>query len=413
MESTLAHGIGVKNRYALFYDEDVDPLEILRQQEEEKQKRKTDKTQPKEKGKVLKPLKQASTVAPKKPVENVPVKIKTTETNDGANKGRGKPQNERFGKDTRDIEEKKNFRNRDDQFFNSDSKERDPEFRRGRGGFRGRGGRGDRGRGYFGNSDGRNRRVFDRHSGSDKTGVRSVDKREGSGPNNWGDYRGEISQRSETWDEEEFDASGDKPREPLNWADEDQNTESLVKDDESKVAPEEGGDNTKENEPVEESVEDVVKQMTLDEWKKEQEAKRIVPKYNLRKPGEGEDDKQWKKGYVLKKKPKEEDEDQDEDDEDDDDYARKGQQRQLLDIQINFSDERRGSRGRGRGGRGGIRGGGGRDSGPRDFREDRGRGGRGAGRDRGDREPPRGKQPGQQSAPRVDDFNDFPSLVNA
>jgi len=30
------------------------------------------------------------------------------------------------------------------------------------------------------------RRNFDRHSGSEKTGIKAVEKREGSGPHNWG-----------------------------------------------------------------------------------------------------------------------------------------------------------------------------------------------------------------------------------
>ncbi|KFM78487.1 Plasminogen activator inhibitor 1 RNA-binding protein, partial [Stegodyphus mimosarum] len=419
MENALAHGIGVQNRYALFYDEDVDPLEILRQQEEEKQKRKTDKTQCK--GKVVKSGKQpASVVSPKKPVENLPVKAaKPTENVDAANKSRGKQSSERPARnstnfqESKDIEDRKNFRNRDDQFFNAESKERDGEFRRGRGGFRGRGGR-DRGRGYFGNAENRNRRIFDRHSGSDKTGVRPVDKRDGAGPNNWGDIRSDINQRRDdtVWDEEEFDASGDKPRESGNWADDEPvaETSKFGKSDDSfgKITNE-GVESSefKENDQVpEEQVEESVREMTLDEWKREQEAKRVVPKYNLRKPGEGEDDKQWKKSYVLKKKLKDEDEEQDEDDEvEDEDFGRKGQHRQLLDIQINFSDSRRGSRGRGRGARGGPRSGGNRDV-PREDRARENRG-RGAGRE------PSKIKAGQQSAPRVDDFNDFPSLINA
>lgn len=64
MENT--YGIGVKNRYELFYNEDVDPLEIIRQQEEEKEKRKTDKAHTKDKSKITKSGKQISTTVPKK-----------------------------------------------------------------------------------------------------------------------------------------------------------------------------------------------------------------------------------------------------------------------------------------------------------------------------------------------------------
>lgn len=73
----------------------------------------------------------------------------------------------------------------------------------------------------------------------------------------------------------------------------------------------------RENEPVPEERTEGVKEMTLDEWKREQEAKRAVPKYNLRKPGEGEDGNQWKKLYMLKKKVKDEDDDEEEEDEED------------------------------------------------------------------------------------------------
>lgn len=78
-----AYGIGVKNRYELFYDEDVDPLEIIRQQEEEKEKRKTDKAHCKDKSKVSKSGKQISTAVPKKapkeaPIANLPKPTETT-----------------------------------------------------------------------------------------------------------------------------------------------------------------------------------------------------------------------------------------------------------------------------------------------------------------------------------------------
>lgn len=404
MES-VAHGIGVKNRYALFYDEDLDPLEILRQQEEEKQKRKTEKTQCKDKGsKVSKSTKLPVTAPTQKKTENVSVKSsKASENTESVVKPKGKVPSDRFqrsygnNQESKDFEDRKNIRNKEDQFFSTEQKERDPEFRRGRGGLRGRGGR-DRGRGFYGNSENRNRRTFDRHSGSDKSGVRPVDKREGAGSNNWGDIRSDINLRKDDamWEEEEFEAGGEKNRESSNWAEE-ENTEKK----EEGVKTEFDNVESKENEPLpEEPVEEAVKEMTLDEWKREQEAKRVVPKYNLRKPGEGEDDKQWKKSYVLKKKAKEDDDDQEEEDSDEE-YNRKGNQRLLLDIQINFSDSRRGMRGRGRGGRGAPRA-----PGREVVREERApRGGRGG------RESSKAK--GQQSAPRVDDFNDFPSLVNA
>ena len=66
-------------------------------------------------------------------------------------------------------------------------------FRGERGTFRGgdRGGRG-RGRGRGGMQDQRGKRDFDRQSGSDKSGVKPIEKREGSGPHNWGSVQDEI-----------------------------------------------------------------------------------------------------------------------------------------------------------------------------------------------------------------------------
>ncbi|PRD31884.1 UNVERIFIED_CONTAM: Plasminogen activator inhibitor 1 RNA-binding protein [Trichonephila clavipes] len=400
---SVAHGIGVTNRFDIFCnEEDVDPYELLRQQDEEKERRKIEKTQMKGKAKTTKPNKAiVTTASPKKPTENSTAKSAKAAA-EVPNKPRGFKTTDRPPRNAgnyQDKESERNSRNKDD-FFNSDL--RDGEYRRGRGGYRGRGGR-DRGRGFFPNVEGRPRRVFDRHSGSDKTGVKPVDKRGGAGPGNWGDIRSELNQSSSetAWDEE-FEG-GDRPRESANWGNEEFNESGKFGDDAQKgdgETPE-----SKENES-EEQIQEAVKEMTLDEYKKILEAQRTVPKFNIRKPGEGEDPKQWKKGYVLKKKvPIEEEEEDDDDDEEEEEEecGSKGQKKVLLDIQINFSDSRRGMRGRGRGGRNSSRGAG-RDGGNRDFaRDDRYRGGRG-------REA--AKKIGQQ-APRVDDFNDFPSLSNA
>lgn len=423
-----AYGIGVKNRYELFYDEDVDPLEIIRQQEEEKEKRKTDKAHCKDKSKISKSGKQISAAVPKKaPKETSIVNLpKPTESID---KSRTRPFDRTFKtnrsfEESKEVEERKNFRNREEhQNVGSDTRERDTETRRGgRGGFRGRGGR-SRGRGgFFNNFEGRPRREFDRHSGSDKTGMRPVDKRDGAGSNNWGDVKSDINRREPepSWMDEEFDGAGDKHADS-SWRDtlEENDVQSPNRDEtlHEKNADDLATENmdSKENEPVtEERTEESVREMTLDEWKREQEAKRAVPKYNLRKPGEGEDGNQWKKLYMLKKKVKDDDDDEeeeDEDDVDDDEFSRRGRHRQLVDIQINFNDSRRG-RGRGRGVRGiGPRSGGlvGNKDTTRSERRDDGTGSNIVGRSFG-----RGSKiskSGQQSAPRVDDWNDFPSLV--
>ncbi|CAL1279607.1 unnamed protein product [Larinioides sclopetarius] len=395
----VAQGIGINNRYELFCDEDVDPLEILKKSEEEKLRRKSEKTQLKDKTKPAKAAKVVSAASPKKPVESVHTKS-AKDAIEVPNKMRGR-QNDRPPRSIgnyQDREIEKNVRNKDDQFFNPELK--DNEFRRGRGGYRGRGGR-ERGRGFFNNAEGRNRRVFDRHSGSDRTGVRPVDKRDGAGPNNWGDLRSEVTQAhndENTW-EEEFESGGDRPEE--DHAESGKFAEDGLKGD-NEVQDNSELKDAEQN--SEEQIQEAVKEMTLDEYKREIEAKKPVHKFNIRKPGEGEDEKQWKKGYVLKKKVPLEDEEQDDDDEEEEEFGRKGQQKLLLDFQFNFTDSRRGMRGRGRGGRGGPRGGANRDA-PREDRLRENRPGRGG------RESTRGK--GQQAAPRVDDFNDFPSLNNA
>ena len=61
--------------------------------------------------------------------------------------------------------------------------------RGGRGGSGGAGGTGGRGRGGF---DRFGKRDFDRHSGSDKSGVKAVDKRDGQGSHNWGNFKDDI-----------------------------------------------------------------------------------------------------------------------------------------------------------------------------------------------------------------------------
>ena len=53
------------------------------------------------------------------------------------------------------------------------------------------------------------------------------------------------------------------------------------------------------------------KVMTLDEWKALEDSKRFKADFNIRKPGEGCNDPQWKKMFVLKKKEKEEEHDED------------------------------------------------------------------------------------------------------
>ena len=120
---------------------------------------------------------------------------------------------------------------------------------------------------------------------------------------------------------------------------------------EAKEGAETSADPSSEDKPIEEEAQ----VLTLDEWKALR-SNREKPKYNLRKAGEGEDLSRWKKMYALEKK-KEGTEEEEEEEEDYDVAAeypqRVGRQKHVLDIDIQFSDSRRGGSGRGgRGGRG-------------------------------------------------------------
>jgi len=94
--------------------------------------------------------------------------------------------------------------------------------------------------------------------------------------------------------------------------------------------------------------------LTLDEWRALR-GERKKPEFNIRKPGEGEDNSQWKKTFVLDKK-KPEDEDEEEIIDVSADYPQRAGRQKFLDIDIRFADSRRGDSqrggGRGRGGRG-------------------------------------------------------------
>ncbi|KAM8726902.1 SERPINE1 mRNA-binding protein 1 [Acanthopagrus schlegelii] len=254
---------------------------------------------------------------------------------------------------------------------------------RGRGG--GRGGRGGRGRG-MGRGDGfdsRGKRDFDRHSGSDKSNQKTEEKRAGSGSNNWGNVKEEVSEAEQT-----------------------AAPETAPEGEENAPA----GSENKENE-VEEVKNEGPKEMTLDEWKAMQDKERTKVEFNIRKPNEGADS-QWKKGYVLHKSksedrpvgalidaPETEAETttlfhkQANPDESADHHFRKPANDITSQLEINFGDLGRPGRGRGgaRGGRGGRGGGGG------GTRTARGGG--------------RSEKASGVSVPNVDDPEAFPALA--
>nr|XP_042117331.1 plasminogen activator inhibitor 1 RNA-binding protein-like [Peromyscus maniculatus bairdii] len=202
---------------------------------------------------------------------------------------------------------------------------------RGRGGLgKGRGGRG-RGMGRGDGFDSRGKREFDRHSRSGRSsfshysGLKHEDKRGGSGSHNWGTVKDELTDLDQSNVTEETPESEEHP----------------VADTENK-----------ENEV--EEVKEGPKEMTLDEWKTIQNKDRAEVEFNIRKPNEGAD-RQWKKGFVLHKSKSEE---AHAEDSVMDHHFRKPANDITSQLEINFGDLGRPGRG-GRGGRSG-RGHGGR-----------------------------------------------------
>ncbi|XP_033937423.1 SERPINE1 mRNA-binding protein 1 isoform X4 [Pseudochaenichthys georgianus] len=259
---------------------------------------------------------------------------------------------------------------------------------RGRGGGGGprgapRGGSRGRGMGRTDGFDSRGKREFDRHSGSDRTSLKGEEKRGGSGSHNWGTVKDDVN---------ELDQSNVTEENP-----------------EGEEHPPADSEN-KENE-VEEVKEEGPKEMTLDEWKAVQDKERAKVEFNIRKANEGAD---WNKGFVLHKSKAEEKKEEVIDPEieelklDDEHHFRKPANDITSQLEINFGDLGRPSRGRG-----GPRGGGGGG----------GRGGRGRGGPGGPPGPPppgaeaprpiRGGRTDKSSAsvPNVDDPEAFPALA--
>ncbi|XP_045482553.1 plasminogen activator inhibitor 1 RNA-binding protein-like isoform X2 [Harmonia axyridis] len=397
------YGIGVANRYALFLDDESDPLEALKQKEEEREAKKKVKVAEKEntKGKIeIQPKgKTGPTVKKTKEIIGKPTE-KREDLKSNISKGTNNDlKNERnFDKknnenreavnNRRNREDNRNFRGNDRGEFRKDREDRirttnNGEFEnRPRGERTDRGDRNNRERNF--NKPGENRgprkpfnerrgkREFDRQSGSDKTGVKHVDKRDGSGPHNWGSNKDVI---------EEADPNKVNNEQSEKWAENDgvANNDSKEEVSEPEVPQPE--------EP---------KELTLDEWKA-QRAGRAKPTYNIRKAGEGEDPSQWKKMYELKKK--EEEEETEEEEYEINEYPQRvGRQKHVLDIDIQFNDSRRPGQGRGKGPRAGPRGPGSKPN-PRGerterrFRDDQGE-----------------EKQDVRRAPKVDDERDFPSL---
>lgn len=435
-----SYGVGVVNRYALFLDDESDPLDAIKASEQAKElKKKTKDAEKENKGKpevkpkgptapARKGIKETQNVKttpdiksgeqqkpkgparppvdrnnaerppPRRPREDRP-QNGAVDNKDGAPRPPRRDFVERGG-ERRPNFERRNFDNpeggerrgprpprepRGDRDPREPRGDRDPREPRGdrdpRDAREGRDPRDAREgpRGPRPPYDNRGKREFDRRSGSDKTGVKPVDKREGGGPHNWGTIKDDIDELNKTGSEGE--PAEDKP------AAEGAGAGAGAGDG---VAPE-------LQQPAV-PAEDEPRELTLDEYKALRNAQRTQPQYNLRKAGEGEDLTQWKKLVPLEKK-KEPTGEEGEDTDDEYDLAdypqRVGRQKRVLGIEFTFNDMSRrgapGGRGRGRGGRGAR---GGRGGPPRD-------------------EPPpveERPQPRQSAPPKVDDSKDFPSL---
>lgn len=386
-----SYGVGVDNRYALFLDDESDPLDALKAREQAKELKKKSKEAEKEnKGKPETKPKGGSAVARKgiKETQNV----KSQENKSGEQqKGKGPARTNERSNAERPPPRRREERPQNGAVENKDGASRPPrrEFSDRRpnnyerrnfndnpdGGER-RGPRPPREprdrdgpRGPRPAYDNRGKREFDRRSGSDKTGVKPVDKRDGGGSHNWGTFKDELDELNKTGSEGEV---GEEKA-----ADAGAGTGA-------------GGD----AQPAEPAapVEEEPRELTLDEYKALRNAQRTQPQYNLRKAGEGEDLSQWKNLVMLERKKEGGDDDDDEEEYDIADYPQRvGRQKRVLGIEFTFSDTAR------RGGAGGR--------------------GRGRGRGRGGRGPPREdlpveERPQRQQAvpPKVDDSKDFPSL---
>ncbi|XP_016346945.1 plasminogen activator inhibitor 1 RNA-binding protein-like isoform X1 [Sinocyclocheilus anshuiensis] len=380
MPGHLQEGFGcvVTNRFDQLFDDEEDPFEVLKQAEKKK-----DATAPgatKTAAQATKQTKKESQkerrnpVSEKKEETQAPVPRKKdgmkkmgrrpeqqgqTGSQQQGSQGEGRPPADRRP-DRRPPRERRFDKPADEKpaeggEFSVEKSVSDRPFR-GRGGARG--GRGGRGRGVSRTDgfDSRGKREFDRHSGSDRSSQRAEEKRGGSGSHNWGTVKDELSELDQS------NVTEDTP--------------------EGEEHPPNDSEN-KENE-VEDLKEEGPKEMTLDEWKAQQNKERAKVEFNIRKANEGAD---WNKGYVLHKSKAE---DSSVDDASGDHHFRKLANDITTQLEINFGDLGRPGRGRG---------------GPRG-----GRGGRGAPATR----PPRERRPdraGGVSVPNVDDPEAFPALA--
>nr|XP_023658585.1 intracellular hyaluronan-binding protein 4-like [Paramormyrops kingsleyae] len=267
-----AFGCTVMNRFDHLLDDDADPFDILREAQQEKEKKKEEL----KRGSEGKPGKKGSQKDRKTPSfwkgNAAPV---TDATGNRFSYGR-QIQNENRGVvEVERGERRPVFR---EQRFNvmEPLQERvfdkpvDDKFERGNW---------DRARAqmayprYTDGFDQRGKRQFERQSGSMQSGVRPDEKREGGGPRNWGSMKDPVR------------GFGVELTPPEEAGDVDESPGAAEMSAESQAA-EEG-----------ECIPDVVMEMSLDEWKALQEQYRPKVELNLRKP----ESKVPKKAVVIHK----------------------------------------------------------------------------------------------------------------
>nr|CAB3265981.1 plasminogen activator inhibitor 1 RNA-binding protein [Phallusia mammillata] len=246
----------------------------------------------------------------------------------------GEPRNDQFPP----VQKPEQHMDGDNRAPRRDRTERNERVRGGRGGFRGNGGQRNFRNNYRNDGrDDRGKREFDRRSGSDRSGVRPTDKRDGGGSRNWGTPGGEIEETQPAQLENEV---------VTNWADQVDSEEQSEKKT-SKVDSEKEDEGDKNEGAAEEAAE---QELTLDEWKALQNSNAKKLEFNIRKPGEGEDNAKWKNMKVLHAVSSKEATNAGMGGED----GHRRPAKNFVEVDIRFTDPTRGQKaGRGRGGGGG------------------------------------------------------------
>ncbi|XP_061623743.1 intracellular hyaluronan-binding protein 4-like [Phyllopteryx taeniolatus] len=332
-----AYGCAVANRFGNLPDDDRDPLDLISEVENEKEKMRKKKKKKKEKkkneeeddddekAKQKKPGQKESQQDRRLPLTKMALPEPDTVRMQPARAGGDYRAETKRGSKIADFGERRANQAVYPQEFSVpkpfNDQDADPRSREG-----GRGRRGGRG-GYTRNSDNfvlRGKREYDRHNG---TGNSLDEKRGGRGPWNWGCVEEPASKLMEVTPDAQVNS--EVPRAP-------------VEENQSTALAEEDG----------EMVVQVAMEMTLDEWKALQKVSRPKAEFNIRK---AENAIPSKAKVIHKSKPLEHLKERVEEMEDDGNFLRRSVNDITSLLDINFGSLGRPSRGgRGRGARGGL-----------------------------------------------------------